>query len=143
MLNTYVYLRTLRLMPIFAISNITITKTWGQHDKFCNKNMKANEKRYNIVAETNPYLANRLAEFNGKCRVVKEENLTLKEAQEELLRMYNKTFEDERPYAYNWGLAVIQSQRQVDGAFRTCSDGTRTFEYDSRRYRIEEVENID
>lgn len=105
--------------------------------------MKANEIRYNIVAETNGYLANRLAEFNGKCRIVKAKNLTLKEAQKELLRMYNEIFEDERPYACNWGLAVIQSHRQVDGAFQTFSDGTRSFEYDSRRYSIEEVENIE
>lgn len=104
--------------------------------------MKANEKRYNIVAETNPYLANRLAEFNGKCRIVKAENLTLKEAQKELLGMYNEMFEDERPYANNWGLAVIQS-RGHDGASRTFSDGTRVFDYDSRRYSIEKVEDVE
>lgn len=102
--------------------------------------MKKNETRYNIVAETNQYMANRLSEFNGKCRVVKAENLTLKEAQKELLRMYNEMYEDERPYAYNWGLAVIHSHRHVDGAFPTHSDGTRTFEYDSRRYSIEVAE---
>ena len=100
--------------------------------------MKKNEMRYNIVAETNGYLAKRLGEFNGKCRVVKSSGLTLKEAQKELLRMYNEMFEDERPFARNWGFAVIQSHRHVDGAFPTHSDGTRTCEYDGRRYITEE-----
>lgn len=43
--------------------------------------MKRNEKRYNIVARTNQYLANRLGEFNGHSRIVKAKNLTLKQAQ--------------------------------------------------------------
>lgn len=98
-----------------------------------------NEKLYNIVAETNGYLANRLVEFNGKCRILKAENLTLKEAQEKLLRMYNELYEMEDRYACNWGIAVIQSQGKVDGANPTLSDGTRSFSYDGRYYRIEEV----
>lgn len=102
--------------------------------------MKKNEMRYNIVAETNQYLANRLGEFNGKCRVVKAENLTLKEAQNKLLSIYNELYEEDRPYAHNWGLAVIQSHRYVDGASPTHSDGTRSFSYDSRRYSIEVAE---
>lgn len=100
--------------------------------------MKKNEMRYNIVAETNQYIANRLSEFNGKCRVVKYSGLTLKEAQKELIDLYNELYDGERPFARNWGLAVIQSHRFVDGAFPTHSDGTRTFEYDGRRYSIEE-----
>ena len=102
--------------------------------------MKKNEKRYNIVAKTNGYLANRLAEFNGKCRVVKSSGLKLKEAQKKLLNIYNELYEDERPYAHNWGLAVIQSQRQVYGASPTYRDGTRSFSYDGRCYSIEEEE---
>lgn len=102
--------------------------------------MKKNEMRYNIVAETNQYLANRLGEFNGKCRVVKAGNLTLKIAQKELLDLYNVLYDGERPFARNWGLAVIQSHRYVDGAFPTYSDGTRSFSYDGRRYSIEITE---
>lgn len=102
------------------------------------KETKTNERRYSIVAETNGYLANRLAEFNGKCKVIKESGLTLVDAKKELLRMYNDMYDGERPYACNWGMAVIQSRGKVDAANPTLSNGTRSFSYDGRRYSIEE-----
>lgn len=95
-------------------------------------------KTYSIIAETNPYIAQRDARFNGRTRVVLESGLTLKEAYKELLDMYNRMFECERPYAANWGLAVIQSAPCLFGACKTFQDGTRTFDYDSRTYTIEE-----
>lgn len=98
-----------------------------------------NEKRYNIVAETNQYLANRRGEFNGKCRIVKAKNLSLKKAQKELLDLYNELYDGERPFARNWGLAVIQSRGNIFGAAPTKSDGTRSFSFDSVYYNIVEV----
>lgn len=102
------------------------------------KATKTNGKRYSIVAETNGYLANRLAEFNGKCKVIKESGLTLVDAKKELLRMYNDMYDGERPHACNWGMAVIHSAANVYGASPTYRDGTRSFSYDGRRYSIEE-----
>jgi len=64
--------------------------------------------------------------------------LSLREAQKMLLSMYNKDYQDERPYCNNWGLAVIQSNRYGVGAYNTC--GSRCYEYDSRVYTIEEDE---
>lgn len=65
-----------------------------------------------------------------------KENLTLREAQQELLRMYNH--DNDTCYS-NWGLAVIHSAKRLDGAF-TCSNGMRCYRYDSRDYMIEEIE---
>ncbi len=95
---------------------------------------------YSIIAETNSFIAQRDSMFNGHTEVVLKSNLSLKEAYRELLDMYNNCFEDSRSYARNWGLAVIQSARHIDGASNTHADGTRSFTYDSRMFRIEEEE---
>ncbi len=92
---------------------------------------------YKIIAKTNSYIANRDVMFNGNCYVTLEKDLTLPEAKKHLLEMYNEKFEDTRPYAENWGLAVIQSRNYVHGACRTFSDGTRSFSWDSRTFSIE------
>lgn len=93
---------------------------------------------YKIVARTNAYIAQRDSMFNGNTEVVLENNLSLSQARKSLLDMYNDRFSDERPYASNWGMAVIQSARHTDGATATNSDGTRSFEYDGRVFSIEE-----
>ena len=93
---------------------------------------------YKIVARTNAYIAQRDSMFNGNTEVVLENNLSLSQARKSLLDMYNDRFSDERPYASNWGMAVIQSARHTDGATATNSDSTRSFEYDSRYFSIEE-----
>ena len=41
-------------------------------------------------------------------------------------------------YADNWGMAVILTKNRAFSATRTCGDGTRSFEYDGRRFFIEE-----
>lgn len=94
---------------------------------------------YRIIGKTNSYIANRDAKFRGKTEIVVEDRLSLKEAYSKLLSMYNEMYKDERPYAHNWGLAVIQSQSYAFGAVPTFSDGTRRFEYDGRSYSIEEI----
>lgn len=106
--------------------------------------MKAIATGYAIVAKTDHYHANRIAMFNGRCEVCVCRGLSLKEAQDELLKMYNRDYEDERPYAPNWGLAVIHSKRHCYGAHPTADDGTRTYIYDCYKYSIvEELELIE
>lgn len=95
-------------------------------------------KTYSIVKETNPYLAQRDG-MGRKTKITLEKGLTLKEAQKELLRMFNKDCKTNYP---NWGLAVATSSKlgEAGEASPSRPDGTRFYEYDSRYYSIEEVE---
>ena len=97
-------------------------------------------KTYKITGETNGWIADRDAQFNGRTNITIEAGLSLKEAQEKLLDMYNRDYADERGYCSNWGLAVIQSRKHCFGATATFNDGTRCYDYDSRTYTIEECE---
>jgi hypothetical protein len=69
-----------------------------------------------------------------------ESGLSLKEAREMLLDMFNTKFEWEVGYAPNWGMAVIKTKKFADGANKTHRDGTRSFSWDSRVFSIEEME---
>lgn len=93
-------------------------------------------KTYSIVKETNPYLAQRDG-MGRQTKITLEKGLTLKEAQKELLRMFNYDCETNYP---NWGLAVAISGKRGEAgeAYKSHSDGTRAYEYDSRYYSIEE-----
>lgn len=91
---------------------------------------------YKIIGRTNPYIAQRDIHFNGKTTITIESGLTLKEAQQKLLQFFN---EDYGTYFSNWGLVRCNHQY----ATTTHEDGTRTYEYDSRYYSIEECEDID
>ena len=91
------------------------------------------ETSYRIVGETNGWIAQRDPIFKGRERVVIERGLTLKEAQKKLLDFHNKDYDDlSFP---NWGLCRINNHNTWSN-----SDGTRGYEYDSRRYSIE-IEN--
>lgn len=104
------------------------------------KTKKINKmKKFKIIGKTNSYIANRDARFNGKTEVVIESDLTLKEAQTILLEMFNEMYQEERGYCKNWGIAVIRSKKHSFGATATFKDGTRSFDYDSRLYSIEEI----
>lgn len=81
----------------------------------------------------NPYIGSR----NGSGNRSLYTGLSLKDAQSKLLAIYNEKYDGERPYARNWGLAVIQSKPFVFGAVPTFKDGTRSFDWDSRSYSIE------
>lgn len=80
----------------------------------------------------NPYIGSR----NGGNKTI-ESGLTLPESQKKLLDLYNEKYDGERPFALNWGLAVIQSKPFIFGANKSNSDGTRSFDWDSRLYIIE------
>lgn len=97
------------------------------------------EKIYKIQATTNGWIASRDPMFNGKCEVTLEGGLTLKEAQRRLLDLFNRMYEGEY-YAHNWGMAVLLTRDRVFSASPTYADGTRMFDYDSRRFSIEEEE---
>lgn len=91
------------------------------------------ETTYRIIGRTNGWIANRDVNFRGKTTIVIKENLTLREAQKELLSMYNYDYDT---CWSNWGLAVIHS----NGNAWSGPDGIRRYEYDSRVYAIEEID---
>lgn len=95
------------------------------------------EKTYKIMAHTESYLAHRDPMFKGKCDVTLESGMTLKEAYKRLLELFNTMYRDEY-YAANWGMAVILTKNRAFSASPTFRDGTRSFEYDGRRFHIEE-----
>ena len=91
---------------------------------------------YKIIGQTNPYIAQRDIHFNGKTTITLATRLTLKEAQQKLLQFFN---EDYGTYFSNWGL--VRCNHPFESS--THKDGTRSYEYDSRYYSIEECEDID
>ena len=95
------------------------------------------EKTFKIIGRTNGWIAARDSQFKGKTEIVVAYNLTLKEAQRKLLSMFNECYELD---CSNWGMAVIASKERAEGAYKTHEDGTRSFDYDSRTFSIEEDE---
>lgn len=86
---------------------------------------------YKIIGRTNPWIAQRDIRFNGCTCIAIEGGLTLKEAQAKLLAMLCKDYDTYFPH---WGVAV--NTKGIE-AYPTRKDGTRAYEYDSRRYYIE------
>ena len=95
------------------------------------------EKTFKIIGRTNGWIAARDSQFNGKTEIVVEKNLILKEAQGKLLSMFNECYE---LGCSNWGAAVMARKNRAEGAYKTHEDGTRSFDYDSRTFSIEEDE---
>ena len=93
------------------------------------------EKTFKIIGRTNGWIAAGDSQFNGKTEIVVEKNLTLKEAQGKLLSMFNECYE---LGCSNWGAAVMARKNRAEGAYKTHEDGTRSFDYDSRTFSIEE-----
>lgn len=86
---------------------------------------------YKITGNTNGWIANRDIHFNGKTQITIKSGLSLKEAQTALLGFFNEDYET---YFWNWGLVRCNHP----GHSSSFQDGTRSYEYDSRYYRIEE-----
>ena len=57
-------------------------------------------------------------------------------------RIFGPT-KDYECYCPNWGIAVNMRRKKVFSASPTFRDGTRSYEYDGRRYRIEEENELD
>lgn len=86
---------------------------------------------YRIVSTTALYHARR---YRRKCIEVEAEGMTLREAQKELLRMFNYDFD---AYYSNWGHVVLATRRKHDSAY-SHSDGIRGYNNDTTIYEIEE-----
>lgn len=86
-----------------------------------------------IIGVTNPWIAQRDGLFRGKERIILERGLSLKEARAILLRYFCVTYET---YFPNWG-SVMRSRLGKDYVSR-YEDGTYSYEYDGRSFRIEE-----
>lgn len=91
---------------------------------------------YKIIGKTNPWIAQRSALFNGKTEITLESGLTLKEARKTLLRFFCKDYDT---YFPNWGVAMNSRIGRDYASHR--SDGTYSYEWDSRRFSIEEEED--
>lgn len=89
------------------------------------------EKNYKIVGKTNGWIAQRDSLFKGKTEITIERDLTLREAQKKLLDFFN---EDYDTCYQNWGLVRCNHHNETT----SFSDGTRSYEYDSRYFSIEE-----
>lgn len=87
---------------------------------------------YRIYGRTNGWIAARSCEFAGSSYIVIEKGLTLKDAQRRLTSLFNEKF-GLCPSIDNWGL--IRSH--YPHCTYSGTDGTRSFEYDSRFYGIE------
>ena len=90
-------------------------------------------KTYQITGSTNSYIAARDIAFNGKTSIVIKEGLTLHQAHTELLSMFNDDYYFDCGYACTWAVA----RRKKPHSTSTFNDGTRSYEWDSRTYRIE------
>lgn len=93
--------------------------------------MKATKKTYKIVGRTDAYTANRDIHFNGKTEVVLDSGLSLKEANKKLFDFFKQDYDVEFS---NWGLARMN----YPWSTVTYQDGTRGYDYDGRRYSVEE-----
>lgn len=86
---------------------------------------------YRIISKTDLYHARR---YGRKCIEVEAEGLTLREAQKELLHMFNYDFDT---YFSNWGHAILFTRLKCDSAY-SLSDGIRGYHNDIWKYEIEE-----
>lgn len=95
---------------------------------------------YKIIITTDPYHASRHSGFklNEKRTLgtkTVETGLTLKEAQDKLLKLFR---EDAQEYFPNWGVACAWKQGQDLYANPTRKDGTRSYHDDVFDVSIEE-----
>jgi hypothetical protein len=91
---------------------------------------------YKITGKTDSWIAQRDIHFSGKTYITLATGMTLREAQEKLLAFFN---EDYGTHYSNWGL-VRCNHPDLSSSYR---DGTRSYEYDSRYYHIEQEDDND
>ena len=92
---------------------------------------------YDIVCTTDFYHAARNPRFaHHENSYVIASNLTLKEAQARLLKMFS--YDAECPID-NWGLAVNNHYKDELEAYKTLEDGTRAYRYDVYIYEIQKI----
>lgn len=81
--------------------------------------------KYSIIKRTNGHIASRSAIFKGRTELVLYSNLTLREAQKTLVELYNKEYDTCHT---TWG-TIRRSNPFLTATF---TDGTRSYEYDSK-----------
>jgi len=87
------------------------------------------ETKFKIIGKTNGWIASRDVHFNGKTEITIESNLTKEEANDKILKFFNKDYET---YFSNWGL--VRMNYPIHSF--TSSDRLRWYEYDSRYYEV-------
>lgn len=92
---------------------------------------------YQIICSTDPYTASRNSKFEShKTSYIVKTFVTLKEAQRELLSIFNSVTD---VYLPNWGLVICHYSGYKNGISATSHrNGLRSFEYDAYKYTIEE-----
>ena len=96
-------------------------------------------KTYRIIGSTNGYIASRNIEFNGKTEIEIETGLSIEDAKSKLDDIFRIRYgysHDECVESYND--ETEEFTYCIDNRWNDFSDGTASFEYDSRYYIIEE-----
>ncbi len=96
-------------------------------------------KTYKITGSTNGWIAQRDIAFNGKTTITIETGLTLEDARTKLDDLFNSDYgysHDSLEISYNEETGI--SEYGVDERWTEYQDGTASYEYDSRYFRIEE-----
>jgi len=86
------------------------------------------ETKFKIIGRTNGWIASRDVHFNGQTEITIESNLTKEEANDKILKFFNKDYET---YFYNWGVVRMNYPQHT-----YTVEGLRGYEYDSRYYEV-------
>lgn len=92
---------------------------------------------FSVIATTNGYIASRDLMFNGKVRVVLASGLSIDEAREKLLSLWNERVDDDYLAGSIEEAAELSSDR-IDHMYE--NSGLPAFGYDSRTFAIVEEE---
>lgn len=91
---------------------------------------------YNIIGTTNGYIAQRDNDFKGRCEITLESDLTLDDA----ITKLNKFFEYDYEYSHDELIIGFDENDSpiyaIDNRWTDYSDGTASYEHDSRFYKI-------
>lgn len=96
-----------------------------------------NQKTYRVIATTNGYIASRDLMFDGKVRVTLASGLSLDEAREKLLDLWNERVDDDL-LADSVEEAAELSEGRIDRMTVRAAAGLPSFDYDSRIFSITE-----
>lgn len=89
---------------------------------------------FSVIATTNGYIASRDIMFNGNARIVIASGLSLEEAREKLLDLWNERVDDDYQASTIEEAAELSASR-IDRMEERS--GLPSFEYDSRVFTIE------
>lgn len=91
-----------------------------------------------IIGKTNGFIAARDIMFNGKTEITIASGLSLAEARQKLLDMFNELYEEEDGYEYAETWEEANEHDPKLAVSLSPNDGKVSFEYDSRHYEIVE-----